>query len=153
MNNKILAGSAAICGAMALSIVLGLMYKVNLLLDLMQTKPAAPVAVSIDNCQGAGYCLKFKHESELSLPPVPVSGCEPYKLPALAVLPRPSEIQIPEGTDTTQQSDLLLKYIEKVLDTDAAAKATLLKHYQDYLDTCSKAVSKDAVPPTSVKTN
>jgi hypothetical protein len=153
MGKKILMGIAALGLTLMLIFIWALLSKVDLLLNLVQAKPVAPTSVSIGDCQGSGYCLKFKHESELSLPPVAISGCEPYRLPDLAVLPRPSEIQMPEGADLSTQSDQLLKYIEKVLDTDAAAKAALLKHYQDYLDSCSKAVGKDVVPSTSVKTN
>lgn len=156
MGKKILIGTGATGLALLLIFIWALLTKVDLLLNLVQAKPVAPTTVSIGNCEGTGYCLKFKHESELVLPPLPAAiaaGCEPYKLPDLATLPKPTEIQFPEGSTPEQQSALLLKYIEKVLDTDSAAKAALLKHYQDYLDSCAKQVAPIVIPLTSDKTN
>jgi hypothetical protein len=133
-----------------------LMSKVNLLVSTMQQSQSAPPTsttsgVLVARCMGSGYCLRFKHESELILPTNSTGGCEPYKLPELGDLPSVSEIQITPGTDSSQTPDILLKYIEKVLDADKGAKATLLKHYQDYLADCTKTQGVPTPVPTPLK--
>lgn len=143
MIKKILIACAGMVVMTILIFVFLLMAKVNLLVATIQqsqtpNSPSTTSEVSVARCTGTGYCLRFKHESELILPTSTSGGCEPYKLPELGDLPSVSEIQITPGTDPSQTPDILLKYIEKVLDADKGAKATLLKHYQDYLANCTK---------------
>jgi hypothetical protein len=126
--------------------------KVNNLASLLTATPPATTStkspttsLSIGECSGSGYCLRFKHEAELALPAVSSTGCAPYKLPEMPALPNVKELDISATTSSEQASDTLLKYVEKVLDADKANQALLLKHYQDYLAGCSEA-AKPSTP-------
>lgn len=118
--------------------------KLDTIIDLLKSRSSTAVV-----CSKESTCLKFKHESELVLPPVKMDGCEPYELPALETLPKPEAIEVPDGASDEAVVKLLLEYIEKVLDNDKQSKALLLKHYQDYLASCTAAIASD---PASVKT-
>lgn len=151
MLKKILTALAAL----VLVINLGGLFVMNLKWTALnnaitaKTTPATS-EVTMGQCGAGGYCLKFKHESELYLPPVTatVNGCEPYKLPVAGDLPAPN-IDLPPLDGSGRAVNMLLQYIEKVLDTDRQNKAALLNNYQEYLDACNKG--KEAPPSTSTK--
>lgn len=149
MIKKVFVALGAIVLLLTLFSTWQLNNRMNILINTPSTKSSSPstgaTTVSVGECTGSGYCLKFKHESELSLPPISNSGCPPYKLPELAKLPAVKELEIGKDTPPDQANEILLKYVEKVLDADSASKATLLKDYQDYLSGCTK--SQDAVDP------
>lgn len=150
MLKKIASGAGIFLLLLILGAVFVLANKVNSLAAQLGTAPAASTkapatSLSIGECSGSGFCLRFKHESELALPTATATGCAPYKLPEMPALPNVKELDITSGTPPEQASETLLKYVEKVLDADKANQALLLKHYQDYLAGCSEA-AKPSTP-------
>lgn len=98
-------------------------------------------ASEFGQCIKGGYCLKFRHESELVLPGTLPERCGHYKMPALEEPPKPSDIAVPPGTSDKEVVKLLLGYIDQVLTHDQVSKQLLLKHYQGYLDACIAAAA------------
>lgn len=123
-----------------MAILIGSVSKLNMILDAVQ-KPALQTVF----CEGNSACLKFRHESELIIPPMKmVDGCPPYVLPTMPAMPTPAVIEIPAGADDQLVVKLLLEYIDRVLENDQNSKNALLKHYQDYIAACAPDLPEPA---------
>lgn len=146
MFRKLLIASGFLLGLL----VLGGMFMMNNRLNILANQPVTPKApttvLSVGECSTGTYCMRFKHEAELVLPQVTAGNCEPYRMPEFNDLPSVSELNIDKETSSEEVSDTLVKYVEKVLDADKASKAALLKHYQDYLASCTKTAPAPSTP-------
>lgn len=141
MSNRLLAA----VGMVVISIILAGGFLVSTAkLDLILSS-LKRTNEQVTSCASGETCWRFKHESELILPPRPKEGCGPFVLPELDQAPPPSTIEIPADAPDRVVVELLLEYIDRVLAHDQKSKEALLKHYQEYTNKCAEK-------PDSVKT-
>ena len=137
MNNRVLTAT----GVLLVGILVALLVVSSNKLDRILTTISKPKAETV-HCVEGNTCWKFKHESELVLPPFKVGNCEPYKMPEISQAPPPSSIEVPAGAGDEQVVRLLLDYIDRVLEHDQKTKDALVKSYQDYMASCEPKPEK-----------